>query len=229
VGANEGAFAREAWGVFGAGAAAAGGGGGGGGNGSAAAAAPPRVLMFEGAAARAPSLEATGFEYVISVMGARARWVDWIASDLAHTGNSVLREQTRHFAALPAARVPMRRVDDLLAAALGGGAPARGSVLLKLDVQGYEVQVLRGAAAALGAAELVLLEAGVLPYNAGAPLLAELLCFMHAQGFAVLDLVELHHAGAAQQLLQVDFTFVRRSSPLFAAATAAGDVLAQPQ
>ena len=210
VGANSGDFSREAWSVFGA------------------ASPPPRVLMFEGAAARAPTLAGVGFDFVISVMGACTRLVDWYASDTAHTGNSVLRENTAHFKAVAPATEVMRTVDDLLATApalAASGGALDGPALLKLDVQGSELEVIKGAAAALAATEMLLLEVSVLPYNKGSPLVTEVLAAVGALGFDVLDLTEVHGAGPAAQLIQLDFSFVRRDSDLFRRAIKAADIV----
>ena len=50
--------------------------------------------------------------------------------------------------------------------------------LLKLDVQGYELEVLKGADGLLSAAEVVLLEASLIPVNKGCPLIADVIRFM---------------------------------------------------
>jgi hypothetical protein len=44
-------------------------------------------------------------------------------------------------------------------------------LLRKADVQGYELELLRGANATLPAIEVILPEVFILPYNVGAPLL----------------------------------------------------------
>ena len=186
--------------------------------------------MFEGSVDRTEELRATGFDFIVSVMGARTQYVDWFASATSHTGNSVLRENSAHFAALAPTRVVMRTVDDLLVAGGFGsnaaGAPLLpGRALLKLDVQGYEIEVLRGAARAIECADMILLETTVLPYNKAAPLMIETLAYVGKLGFDVLDLVETHHAGPTAQLVQIDFTLVRRSHPLFAAAVAAANIV----
>ena len=212
VGANEGAWAREAWSAFGA---------------PPSGGAPPQLLMFEGAPGRTNALLGAGFDFVISVMGPRVRYVDFFASDVTHTGNSVLRENSRHFAAVAPTRTLMRTVDELVAArpgAMPGAAAAAGNELvtpllpgptiLKLDVQGYEVEVLKGATRTLASVDVLLLETSVLPYNRGSPLTADIMAFLGAQGFAVLDMLELHHAGPQNVLIQIDFAFARTGSAL---------------
>lgn len=223
VGANEGAWAREAWAAFGAPSSSS----------------PPGLFLFEGAPGRAPVLSATGFDFVIAVMGPRTRWVDFYASDnpALHTGNSVLRENSRHFAVVAPTRSIMRTLDELVAtrpgadgalAGLGASSPLiNGPVLLKLDVQGYEIEVLRGATRTLLTVDVLLLETSVMPYNKGSPLTVEVMAFIGSLGFDVLDMLELHHGGApglpANVLIQMDFAFVRRGGSLQRkAAEAAG-------
>lgn len=120
------------------------------------------------------------------------------------TGSSVLAENSavaRHVVTLP-----MVRLDTLLDR-LGKGQPD----LIKLDVQGYELEVLKGAPRALRGAEFVLLEVSLAQYNAGSPLLAEVLAWMEASGFRVADVFDLSRRPDGT-LLQADLLFVNRDS-----------------
>ena len=67
----------------------------------------------------------------------------------------------------------------------------QGPLLLKLDIQGFELEVLRGSRIALDFAEFVLLEVSTLNYNRGAPLVAEVLDFMNQRGFVLFDIADL--------------------------------------
>ena len=87
-------------------------------------------------------------------------------------------------------------------------------VLLKLDVQGFELEVLRGALGTLRQAELVLLEVSLLPYNDGAPLFAEVVAFMGQNGFAAFDFCGQARRQTDHALFQTDMAFVREESPL---------------
>lgn len=200
VGANQGSWAKSAWADFGAGRSD-----------------PPRLLMVEGSSGREQTLAATGFPYAISVVGREARFIDFYDNPNANTGNSVLRERSHHFASTSATRVPMRTLDGILETAPGGAVVA--PALLKLDVQGYELEVLRGATRTLEAVEVVILESSVIEYNAGAPLVAEVMGFMHGLGFVAMDMLEQHHHNGA--LAQLDFAYVKRGSKLLEQAAAA--------
>lgn len=100
----------------------------------------------------------------------------------------MLQENTNAFTGVAPKQVPMRRIDDIIAVAEEQhGISPLGPALLKLDVQGFEIQALKGAHRVLKSVEVVILESSVVEYNAGAPLTAELLGFVDSLGFQVLD------------------------------------------
>jgi FkbM family methyltransferase len=73
-------------------------------------------------------------------------------------GSSVLPEDTGFDRKMLALR--MTTLDEVV-----GASTLQGPVLLKVDVQGYELEVLRGGARTLALAEVVLLEVSLLEYN----------------------------------------------------------------
>jgi FkbM family methyltransferase len=122
------------------------------------------------------------------------------------TGSSVLPENSdmpRHVEPMPVTTL------DRLLEMLSLPPPD----FIKLDVQGYELEVLKGATRALAAAEIVLLEVSTWEYNQGAPLVAEVLAWMDAAGFRAYDVVDLRRRGDAV-LLQLDVVFVSKRSRL---------------
>jgi FkbM family methyltransferase len=123
------------------------------------------------------------------------------------TGTSVLRELTT-LSARPV-QVPMCTLDRLLEA-----ESLRGPLLLKLDVQGFELEVLRGGPDTLREAELVVLEASTLPFNENAPLFAEVVGFMANSGYAVYDLCGQVRRDSDHALFQMDVLFSRNDSEL---------------
>jgi FkbM family methyltransferase len=79
--------------------------------------------------------------------------------------------------------------------------------LLKLDVQGYELEVLRGAQTCLHRARAVLCEVSFQPFYAGQPLFPEVLVFLETHGFALHALRTSTPLGAP--LVQTDALFLR--------------------
>ena len=103
----------------------------------------------------------------------------------------------------------LRRLDSMLEKV---DQPA----LLKIDAQGYELQILKGASMILPAFEAVLLEVAVIEVNKGAPLLHDVVAFMRAHGFVSYDILEIHRRPLDQALNQVDLVFVHEQSRLIA-------------
>ena len=80
---------------------------------------------------------------------------------------------------------------------------------LKLDVQGAELEVLEGSERTLTSAKFVQLECSILQFNHGAPLIAEILAFMHSRGFVVFDLIELMYFNG--RVNQIDIILCRKN------------------
>jgi FkbM family methyltransferase len=172
-----------------------------------------RVLMIEPQPDRAAALQALAarlpdIRFVAALVGpAPAPAVPFFQNE---TVSSVLPEADSTPATAPV-RLPMTTLDGVVAETGFGAAE-----FLKLDVQGYELEVLRGGARALSAAEVVLLEVNVIAINRGAPLLHETVAYMAAHGFRVYDICTAIRRPLDAALWQTDMLFVRDSSPLVA-------------
>ena len=84
--------------------------------------------------------------------------------------------------------------------------------------------VLAGARNVLDGVEVIMLEASVLPWNDGAPLVGEVLGTLLALGFVVLEVLERHGAGPTKQIIQIDFAFARAGSPLVTEACSDAEI-----
>jgi len=172
------------------------------------------ILMLEAQEERIPDLEAAKrslggrVDYRISLLGAEPREnVVFNKYPGAPTGNSVLTSWKggEKFQV----RCPMRTVDALLAEA---GKPAPD--LIKLDVQGYELEVLKGAANSLQKTQAVLLEVSLIDTYQENPLLHDVTRFMHERGFVAYDICALMRRPLDQALTQLDMIFLPRQSAL---------------
>jgi FkbM family methyltransferase len=105
--------------------------------------------------------------------------------------------------------VPVRTIDDIVVS-----EGAEGPLVIKLDVQGAELDVLAGAAASLAQTALVQLETLLFPFYDGAPELAQIVAFMQDAGFVVYDAVDLGYRPVDGALAQLDLLFVPESSEL---------------
>jgi len=127
--------------------------------------------------------------------------------DIGTTGSSILPELTSFEKEV--ITLPMDTLDSLT-----DGAALRAPLLLKLDVQGFELEVLMGGRRTLGLSEVVLIEVSLLPYNDGAPLFADVVAFMNEEGFVAFDFCGQFRRQSDHALFQTDVAFARRESNL---------------
>lgn len=88
--------------------------------------------------------------------------------------------------------------------------------LLKIDAQGYELEILKGAKQKIRSFEAVLLEVALVPMNDGAPLLRDVVDYMDRISFVACDLMEAHRRPSDGALSQIDLLFARQGSNLLA-------------
>jgi FkbM family methyltransferase len=144
-----------------------------------------RILMLEGQAEKEEQLKlaAAGWPgracYEIALLGAADdAEVEFVEME---TGSSVF-EESSHFDRRKT-RKKLVRLDTLLQRYPDF---ARADII-KLDTQGYELEILQGAGALLSHAQVVLLEVSLLPINRGAPVFSDVVAFMHARGYKLFD------------------------------------------
>jgi FkbM family methyltransferase len=125
--------------------------------------------------------------------------------------SSILPMLDTHLSAAPQSqyiqreRVTIRRLDDVLPE-----DAESCNIFLKLDVQGYEPQVLSGAAHTLTLTSAVQLEMSLLPLYEGEQLLSQMSAIMNAKGFDLWDLEPSFRDSDTGRLLQVDGIFTRQ-------------------
>jgi FkbM family methyltransferase len=110
--------------------------------------------------------------------------------------------------------VHVRRLDDLLGVEIRDAARP----FLKIDVQGYESQVLDGAASALSAIVGLQVELSLFPVYRGAPTLRQMLDRLEGDGFVVAGLEPVFTAEDGR-VLQIDGIFVRDPHGVIASST----------
>jgi FkbM family methyltransferase len=101
-------------------------------------------------------------------------------------------------------RVPVVTVDTI-AACKAIDRP----VLIKADVQGAELDALRGAEETLRATEAVVLEVSLFEFQRGWPQLWDVVDYMHGRAFVVYDICGGHCRPYDGALAQLDLVFVR--------------------
>jgi FkbM family methyltransferase len=168
-----------------------------------------RFLMVEAQPAKREILNKVALEHdshlAMCLLGDRHRpEVTFYAME---TGSSIYSERTSHVR--QTLFLPMETLDSVVSK-----AQLTGPFLLKIDVQGAELDVMRGASQTLQSTSAVLMETPFLPYNDGAPVFAEYVQFMDQAGFAIYDICEIHRRSSDLAAFQVDFIFTRKDGEL---------------
>jgi FkbM family methyltransferase len=87
-------------------------------------------------------------------------------------------------------------------------------ILLKLDVQGYEMEALKGAIKSLSSIKLVQVELSLVSTYEGAPLYGEVIDFLEEYGFELYTIIPGFMDGKTGRLLQADGVFLNKSTAL---------------
>lgn len=126
--------------------------------------------------------------------------------------SSLLGMLPRHVQAVPRSpyvgteTVPGARLDAVWDACVPPGA----TPYLKLDVQGAELAVLRGAAASLPSVALVEAELSLVPLYDAAPSYLDVVRWLGERGFRLVSLEDGPEDVATGEMLQLDGIFTRR-------------------
>jgi FkbM family methyltransferase len=118
------------------------------------------------------------------------------------TASSVLAE---HHSAHPSTFHEMTTLDS---------AVKEGCDFLKADVQGYELEVLRGAERTLRHVGAILLELNLIDIHKGVPLMSDVVRWLDDRGFVAFDVCGLARRPLDRALWQIDAIFVPVESPL---------------
>jgi FkbM family methyltransferase len=170
----------------------------------------PPILMIEARVEQEPALQRLRMEfpdvdYAIALLGREA--IAAVPFHVSGTGSSIFAERSDAQRVLR--QVPMRTLDDVSSEC----KRLREPLFLKLDIQGAELECLRGGDATLGKAEVVQLEVALLNYNETAPQAAEVIAFMDSKDFAMFDIAGFVRPNGIN-LVQIDIIFVQKNSRL---------------
>jgi FkbM family methyltransferase len=146
-----------------------------------------------------------GFILHECALSSRAGTLRFVSTDRPSTGAYVVQDNA------PATEVDARTLDEVLDGKLEPGHHA----LLKLDLQGHELDALRGGEKALRSIEVVLIEVSLYSQS-GPPVATEVIAFMTAMGFALYDIASLSGRPRDNRLREADLVFVRQNSQLLA-------------
>lgn len=168
-----------------------------------------RILMMEGQTEKEPELQKikesyNNIDYKIALLGATESTVVF---NKYETASSVLTEHNITNAATESRK--LTTLDKLLIDTVFDKPD-----FIKIDTQGYELEILKGGEKTLSSAEFVLLEVSFLDIYKNCPLVADVLNFMQQHGFVLYDICTLMKRPLDGTLYQSDFLFVKENSRL---------------
>lgn len=88
---------------------------------------------------------------------------------------------------------------------------AQGPYLIKVDVQGAELNVIKGASNILSETEFIILEVSLFGFFIDGPQLTDVIIFMKEQGFVCYDIFGLQYRLLDNALSQLDMVFVKEN------------------
>ena len=165
-----------------------------------------KFILFEANADNAAHLRAAGLtHYTVALAAEDGEKALFLPRQGDATGTSLYRENSAHYGNdnLVVRKVATARLDTLVAAQR---LPA--AALIKIDVQGAELDVIAGAKTALAHCQALIVELSLASYNKDAPLIAETMPAIARHGFRCIDICELHRSPAGG-VLQADFLFAK--------------------
>ena len=168
------------------------------------------ILMIEALAEKKPQLEAIRAllpraEIELSLLG-RSEGAD-ADFNVMETGSSLYSERSN----APRTRrsLKMHTLDNVLK----NYPKLKKPLLIKLDVQGAELDVLSGGSNALAETEVMQLEVALMNYNEGAPDMNAVLSFIAERNFVFFDICGFIKPNP-KYLSQIDVLFVRKDLKL---------------
>jgi FkbM family methyltransferase len=158
------------------------------------------VLMIEANKEKEKTLKEIG-NYRIALLGEKDNeTVDYYKClDGVPTGNGIYQENTEF------KFTPEKRRTITLPTLLGS---EKGFDLIKMDVQGSELNIIKGALPIIKNTKYLLLELQTFQYNKGAPQIEEVVSYLHGLNFGFVDLFDLMYSN--NHLIQVDGLFINK-------------------
>jgi FkbM family methyltransferase len=132
--------------------------------------------------------------------------VNWY--QMKNTGDSIFKEKTNHFSNC---EILKRDTIDLNTFILQKDMLQESkNILIKIDCQGAEIPILKGATSILEKTDFIILEIPLFgQYNEGVPNFLEHIAFMDSIGFTTYDIIENHYIN--QFNMQVDVLFINKN------------------
>jgi FkbM family methyltransferase len=138
------------------------------------------------------------------ILNDKVEEINWY--QMKNTGDSMFREKTFHFKNCK----PIIRETIDFDTLMQGQLDEATNILIKIDCQGAEIPILKGATSIYSKTDFILLEIPFFgQYNEGVPNFLEHIQFMDEIGFVPYDIYEAHFINGFN--MQVDMMFINKN------------------
>ena len=168
-----------------------------------------KFVMIEGNEDHKSVLEKSGVPFIILLVGSKTENITFYKFEGTGTGNSIYRENTASFKNIKEITKPIDTIDNIVIRYKLGTFD-----FIKLDIQGNELNALKGAISTLRFTEVLLVEIAIMNYNEGSPKFFDVFQFLNRIGYAVFDISEMSR-DSRNMLVQIDVIWIKKESKLW--------------
>jgi FkbM family methyltransferase len=158
--------------------------------------------LFEANEKNEKYLNKFDFKYFIDVLSDRKKEVKFYSKSLG--GDSYFREQTDIYDDFDAKTKITNTLDNIVEQ---NNLPFPN--FIKIDTQGSEIDILKGAKKVISNCKLIYLECPIIEYNLGSPNLDQYIKYLDSIDFIPYDICEVHYID--KMLVQIDILFIKKS------------------
>lgn len=152
--------------------------------------------------------EFRGSEYILKGIGSRQETLIMTTIGESFEGSTLMLNEIPSFKSAN----KQREVEVVTLDSIMKNGRARIPELVKIDVQGFELEVLKGSTLLYGKTEMFILEISLFRFNEKTPDIVEILKFMDEKGYEVYDITGFLRRPYDGALAQLDICFVRKDS-----------------
>jgi len=129
--------------------------------------------------------------------------VEWF--EMRNTGDSIFREKSKHFINCKPSIKQSYALDNIIT-----NIDNINNIFIKIDCQGAEIPILKGAINLTTKTDFILLEIPLFgQYNENVPNFLEHIQFMDSINFVIYDIIETHYVNGFS--MQVDVIFINKN------------------
>ena len=158
--------------------------------------------LFEANEKNEKYLNKFDFKYFIDVLSDRKKEVKFYSKSLS--GDSYYLEQTNIYDGFDAKTKISNTLDNIVEQ---NNLPFPN--FIKIDTQGSEIDILKGAKRVISNCKLIYLECPIIEYNFGSPNLDQYIKYLDSIDFIPYDICEVHYID--KMLVQIDILFIKKS------------------